>query len=86
MEPRGINHIDLVVSDVERSRGFYLGLLRGLGWSGEVEIEGERGEIISYLGGPDSWIGLREKQSDTQAVPYDRYAIGMHLPLPHAKP
>ncbi|HEX6702812.1 MAG TPA: VOC family protein [Gaiellaceae bacterium] len=26
----------------------------------------------------DTWVGLREKQSDAHPVPYDRYAVGVH--------
>ena len=78
MQSRGIHHLDLVVSDVDRSKHFYSGLLRGLGWSGVLELEGERGENIWYLQAQDTWIGLREKQSDAHAVPYDRYAVGVH--------
>ena len=66
------------MSDVERSKQFYSELLRGLGWTGVLELEGERGETIWYLQAQDNWIGLREKQSDTHAVPYDRYAVGVH--------
>ena len=69
--------MDLVVTDVERSKQFY-SELRGLGWTGELELEGERGETIWYLQAQDTWIGLREKQSDAHAVPYDRYAVGVH--------
>ena len=36
------------------------------------------GERIWYLQAQDTWIGLREKQSDGHAVPYDRYAVGVH--------
>jgi glyoxylase I family protein len=78
MQSRGIHHLDLVVSDVDRSRGFYSELLRGLGWSGALELEGERGETIWYLRAQDTWLGLRAKQSDAHAVPYDRYAVGVH--------
>jgi glyoxylase I family protein len=78
MRSRGIHHLDLVVSDVERSKHFYSELLRGLGWSGVLELEGERGETIWYLQAHDTWIGLREKQSDAHSVPYDRYAVGVH--------
>lgn len=78
MRSRGIHHLDLVVSDVERSKRFYSELLRGLGWSGVLDLEGERGETIWYLQAHDTWIGLREKQSDAHAVPYDRYAVGVH--------
>jgi catechol 2,3-dioxygenase-like lactoylglutathione lyase family enzyme len=78
MQSRGIHHLDLVVTDIERSKRFYSELLRGLGWSGVLELEGERGETIWYLQARDTWIGLREKQSDAHRVPYDRYAVGVH--------
>jgi catechol 2,3-dioxygenase-like lactoylglutathione lyase family enzyme len=78
MQSRGIHHLDLVVSDVDRSKDFYSGLLRGLGWAGVLELEGERGERIWYLQAADTWLGLRAKQSDAHAVPYDRYAVGVH--------
>jgi glyoxylase I family protein len=74
-----VDHVDLVVSSLDRSLPFYRGLLAPLGWSGALEQEGERGETIHYLWGPDfgGSIGLRERQSDS-AGPYDRYAIGLH--------
>ena len=78
MESRGIHHLDLVVSDVDRSKSFYTALLRGLGWGGVLELEGERGEMIWYLQAADTWLGLREKQSDAHPVPYDRYGVGVH--------
>src|SRR5438128_4359651 len=78
MQARGIHHVDLVVSDVERSKAFYSTLLQSLGWSGALELEGERGEEIWYLQAADTWLGLRQKQSDAHAVPYDRYAVGVH--------
>jgi glyoxylase I family protein len=78
MQSRGIHHLDLVVTDVERSAQFYSGLLGLLGWSGVLELPGERGEQIWYLQAQDTWIGLREKQSEAHPVPYDRYAVGVH--------
>jgi glyoxylase I family protein len=78
VQSRGIHHLDLVVTDVERSKRFYSELLRGLGWAGVLDLEGERGETIWYLQAQDTWIGLRQKQSDAHAVPYDRYAVGVH--------
>jgi glyoxylase I family protein len=78
VQSRGIHHLDLVVTDVERSKRFYSELLRGLGWSGVLELQGERGETIWYLQAQDTWIGLRQKQSDAHGVPYDRYAVGVH--------
>ena len=43
-----------------------------------LELEGERGEEIWYLQAADTWLGLRQKQSDAHPVPYDRYAVGVH--------
>jgi catechol 2,3-dioxygenase-like lactoylglutathione lyase family enzyme len=78
VQSRGIHHLDLVVSDIERSKCFYSELLRTLGWGGVLDLRGERGETIWYLQAEDTWLGLREKQSDAHAVPYDRYAVGVH--------
>jgi catechol 2,3-dioxygenase-like lactoylglutathione lyase family enzyme len=68
-----IDHLDLVVSSIERSLAFYRGLLMPIGWVGIHEVEGERGETIHYLWGPDvrGSLGLREKQADTHPVPYE---------------
>ncbi len=78
MQSRGIHHLDLVVTDVDRSKSFYGTLLRSLGWGGVLELEGERGEMIWYLQAADTWLGLREKQSEAHPVPYDRYGVGVH--------
>jgi len=74
-----VDHIDLVVSSIERSLPFYLGLLEPLGWRWVHEIEGERGETIHYLIRRDGRcsIGLRARQSEGP-LPYDRYAVGVH--------
>ena len=71
-----IDHVDLVVSSLDRSLPFYRGLLAPLGWVGAVKQEGERGETIHYLGGADlaGSLGLREGR----AAPVDRYEIGLH--------
>jgi glyoxylase I family protein len=76
----GIHHLDLVVSDLERSLPFYRDLLGPLGYIREGEIVGERGERVVYLGhiSENGAIGLRERKSDAHAVPYDRYAVGVH--------
>jgi glyoxylase I family protein len=79
--PSKISHVDLVVSSIERSLPFYRGLLEPIGWSGLHEVRGERGETIDYLSvdGPGvAALGLREKRSDAHALPYDRYAVGVH--------
>jgi glyoxylase I family protein len=75
-----VDHIDLVVSSLERSLIFYRAFLGHLGYVREGSIRGERGEVVVYLnpvGGGGS-IGLREAQSDAHATPYDRYAVGVH--------
>ena len=75
-----IDHLDLVVSSLEHSLAFYRGLLLPLGYVRVSEIVGERGERVLYLGraGALGSVSLREAQSDADAVPYDRYAIGLH--------
>jgi glyoxylase I family protein len=76
----GIDHLDLVVSDRERSLAFYRGLLRPLGYDREGDIVGERGEPVTYLnraGGGGS-VSIRQRQSDAHPLPYDRYAVGVH--------
>lgn len=75
----GIDHLDLVVTDLERSLAWYRGLLEPLGWTRVSEIVGERGERVVYLGrsGMGS-VSLRARQSDAHEVPYDRYGIGLH--------
>lgn len=77
-----IRHVDVVVSSTERSLKFYRGLLGPLGWKLENTIEGERGELITYLAGPGGFacgaIGFRQRQSKNKAIPLDRYDIGLH--------
>jgi glyoxylase I family protein len=78
---RGVDHLDLVVSDLERSLAFYRGLLGPLGYTRLSEIEGERGERVVYIGtdgGRESSVSLRERQSHGRNTPYDRYDIGLH--------
>jgi len=77
MRSTGVHHVDLVVSSIERSLPFYRGLLGPLGWRWLTEVEGERGETITYLVGPGTSIGLREAQSES-GLPYDRYRVGLH--------
>ena len=74
------SHVDLVVSDLERSLAFYAGLLEPLGWTRVREIVGEAGERVVYRSVPGSFtaLGLREKRSDAHGVPFDRYAVGLH--------
>ena len=74
-----LDHLDLVVSSIDRSLPFYRELLRPLGWRWVHEVEGERGETIHYLFRRDgrASIGLRARQSEGP-LPHDRYAVGIH--------
>ncbi len=75
---RAVDHLDLVVSDLERSLAFYNELLEPLGFNRNSEIAGERGERVVYIGGTGhTSVSLRETQSPP-AGPYDRYSIGLH--------
>ena len=75
----GVDHFDLVVSDLDRSLAFYKGLLEPLGFTRASEIEGERGERVVYLGGTGGpSVSLRERQSQGRELPYDRYDLGIH--------
>jgi catechol 2,3-dioxygenase-like lactoylglutathione lyase family enzyme len=75
-----IDHLDLVVTSLERSLGFYGELLEPLGYIRVSEIAGERGERVVYLGrvGGAGSVSLRQAQSEAHPVPYDRYGIGLH--------
>jgi catechol 2,3-dioxygenase-like lactoylglutathione lyase family enzyme len=68
------DHVDIVVTALERSLEFYRGLLGPLGWIEASEITGERGDTVIYLSPSHrgaSALGLRERQSGGQ-TPYDR--------------
>jgi hypothetical protein len=54
LSARGVDHLDLVVTDLKRSLEFYGGLLEPLGFTRASEIEG-RGESASSTsaGQPD---------------------------------
>jgi catechol 2,3-dioxygenase-like lactoylglutathione lyase family enzyme len=75
-----IDHLDLVVTDLERSLAFYRALLGRIGYVHESEIEGERGERVVYLSRPGGGgsLSLRAAQSNAHPTPYDRYAVGIH--------
>jgi catechol 2,3-dioxygenase-like lactoylglutathione lyase family enzyme len=60
MPGRGIQHVDLAVSDVDRSLAFYLDLLGPLGLREEERYPTYRGtEDVVYLSLGDEWLGLR---------------------------
>ncbi len=76
---RPIHHVDLVVSSLPRSLGFYLDLLGPLGWREDGRIAGERGEEVVYLARPGGGaVGLRERPAGAEKRTHDRYALGLH--------
>ena len=69
MPAKGIHHVDLAVTDVERSLAFYLNLLGPLGWAKEIRYPTYRGtEEVVYLvrqGTLDGELGLRPADGGT---------------------
>ena len=76
MRRTGVDHLDLVVSDLGRSLAFYRALLEPLGYAWASEIAGERGERVVYFGG-SGIVPVSLRQAQTRG-PYDRYRIGIH--------
>lgn len=76
MRGTGVDHLDLVVSELDRSLGFYRGLLEPLGYTRAVEIVGERGERVVYLDG-QGVISVSLRQAQTPGR-HDRYRVGIH--------
>jgi glyoxylase I family protein len=72
-----IDHLDLVVTDLERSLRFYTELLQPLGYTRTAEIEGEQGERVVYVGRPNGSgsVSVREAKGRRE---YDRYDVGIH--------
>jgi catechol 2,3-dioxygenase-like lactoylglutathione lyase family enzyme len=78
MTLEAIDHVDLVVTSLERSVPFYEAVLRPLGYVGRGEIVGEMGERVVYIDrhDADGGVGLRERRHGLDTA--DRYAIGLH--------
>jgi glyoxylase I family protein len=72
----GVDHLDLVVSDLDRSVELYRRLLEPLGYVWANEIVGERGERVIYLGG-SGIVPVSLRQAQTPGA-HDRYRIGIH--------
>ena len=72
-----IDHLDLVVTDLERSLRFYVELLGPLGYVRTAEIVGEQGERVVYVGRPNGSgsVSVREAKGRRE---YDRYDVGIH--------
>jgi glyoxylase I family protein len=72
----GVDHLDLVVSNLARSLELYRALLEPLGYVRASEIVGERGERVVYLGG-SGVVSVSLRQAQTRGR-YDHYRIGIH--------
>ena len=72
-----IDHLDLVVTDLERSLRFYVELLRPLGYTRTAEIEGEQGERVVYVGRPTGFGSVSVRAAKGRRE-YDRYDVGVH--------
>jgi catechol 2,3-dioxygenase-like lactoylglutathione lyase family enzyme len=76
MPARGIHHVDLAVSDVERSLAFYVDLLGPLGWTEEIRYPTYRGtEEVVYLRDPASAVAIGIRPADGGAHRY--YEVGI---------
>ena len=73
----GIQHMDLAVSDVDRSLAFYDAVLGPLGLSEYARFDSYRGtEQVVYLQFGHSWIGVRPADGGA----YRHYEVGLeHL-------
>jgi catechol 2,3-dioxygenase-like lactoylglutathione lyase family enzyme len=78
MSHRGIvHHLDLTVSDLERSRPFYDAVLGYLGYARVSDHE--NGSDWDWQGsGPFNSIGILRARGEGAAKPHDRYSPGLH--------
>lgn len=74
------DHLDLVVSDLERGLAFYGAVLEPLGFDRRSEIVGEQGERVVYLSrtGSRGALSLRESHDWREQRRFDRYDLGVH--------
>jgi glyoxylase I family protein len=76
---RGLHHVDLVVSSLERSLPLYRELLAPLGYSEAYPpIVGERGEPVHYLDGEGVGASISLREAQSASGEYDRYRVGLH--------
>jgi glyoxylase I family protein len=76
MRGTGVDHFDLVVSDLDRSLTFYRALVEPLGYHRAGEIVGEQGERVVYISGTGV-VPFSLRQARTPGA-YDRYRVGIH--------
>lgn len=73
-----VHHIDLSVTDLARSRPFYIAVLGFMGFT-EGEDYGARGaDYDLHADGAFCSIGIRVSEGPNAARTHDRYAPGLH--------
>lgn len=76
MPAKGIHHVDLAVTDVERSLAFYLDLLGPLGWAETIRYPTYRGtEEVVYLRDPATKVAFGLRPADGGEHRY--YEVGL---------
>ena len=73
----GVQHIDLVVSSIERSLPFYRELLAPLGYHRISEMRASAARRSGTSRAPASRSASARRQSRSAAA-YDRYSVGVH--------
>jgi catechol 2,3-dioxygenase-like lactoylglutathione lyase family enzyme len=87
------SHIDLSISDPERSIPFYAALLEALGYTRFRGAEADFAEprprraawFIRYASGGFFGIEIRPARPESRGEPHDRYAPGLHHLALHAE-
>jgi catechol 2,3-dioxygenase-like lactoylglutathione lyase family enzyme len=72
MEVLGVDHIDLTVSDLDRSVRFYEAVLGALGFTRVAHAS-----YVAWANGKMA-IGLRPAAPDERDTPFTRYRAGLH--------
>ncbi len=72
IEVLGVEHIDLTVNDVERSRPFYDKVL------GELGFRKYKGDDYIHWSNAQMAIAIRAASETNQRARFDRYRVGLH--------
>ena len=72
IEVLGVEHIDLTVNDVARSRAFYDRML------GELGFRKFEGDDYIHWANPQMTIAIREASGVHRDAQFDRYRVGLH--------
>jgi glyoxylase I family protein len=73
-----IDHLDLTVRDLPRSRAFYEAVLGFMGYTNVREYEGGLDFNMPGEGGWQCAIGIKKASGEGASRPHDRYSPGLH--------